>query len=200
MKKRIKNITSSEWIQISIAFVITLTLIATSINVNEQIKFNESMMRPWIAPSISGDVFITDSNLRYKIILSNPGHSPALDIYLYSRLDTNKEFPVEIIKEEIGDVEKYSKAIVFPDQNKLMYDYSVSANFQVDQVEYFRSADLIINTLLNDKFYVHLYVIYKSPEERTYYLKETFQMKYLKDVDNGILVDWSYIWNSTEKL
>ena len=45
-----------------------------------------------------------------------------------------------------------------------------------------------------------MYLIYESEDGGKYYLKESFKLKYLKETQDGIFVDWIFVWSSLESL
>ena len=199
-KKIMKKSSISDYIQIAITILIAGTLILTLINVVNQNNFNKNTLRPWILPEMSGQLIIGKTNVEKTIFLSNPGYSPAIDVYMYSLLNNSKEFPIDTIKYKIRGFEKFKKAIIFPNQKKRKYTMPTRFTIQDNNLPENNSMNQIRDFLLKDEVYLHLYVIYMSPDKQKYYLKETFRMKYVKNIENGIFVDWIYIWSSIEKL
>ena len=187
---------TNDWIQSSIGLLIAITLIVSAISVREQIKFNENTLRPWIAPEISGQLVFEKSGVSYSIYLSNVGYSPALDVYMYSTLFSEKEFPVDTIRQKIQDFEKFKKGIIFPNQRRVKYNNYSNLDRNVDSLSIKQLCELI----LEKDTYLHIYLIYLSSDNQTYYLRESFQMKYLEDTENGMKVDWIFLGNSLEKI
>ena len=189
-----------DWIKISVAILILITLIITLINVSNQSHFNKNTLRPWIVPEISGQISIEKGNIYSSIYLSNTGYSPAINVYAYNLLNKNKEFPNDTIKFKIKGYEECKKAIIFPNQEKRKYTNPTKLSIKDIYIAENDSLNQIRNLLLKEDVFMHLYIIYQSPDNKTYYISETFKMKYKKDTDYGIFVDWTYIWSSLDKL
>ncbi|NQT78745.1 MAG: hypothetical protein HQ565_13620 [Bacteroidetes bacterium] len=199
-KTRFKKLSISDIIQIAIAFFILITLILNLLSINEQKNYNENTLRPWIKPEPPFQILVEKNLITHPIFISNTGYSPAIDVYVYGTLSKSKEFPIDLIKSKIKGIEDFKKAIIFPSQkldkvtNTTKLIIPIDFKFEGDTI------NKILDDIQKDLSYLHIYLTYKSPDNKFYYLKETFFMKEIKKTEEGIFVDWSYVWNSLEKL
>ena len=177
--------------------VMLLSVIALLWNVCEQKKYYENDTRPWAYPELTGNVTITETENKIDThgYLHNDGRTPAKEFYIYSTLTKNKDYPTELIKNKTKGFEGYKKAIIFPNQKPAKFTNPTFYELTTNNLD-----NNIINILTLTDVYLHIYTTYLSENDKRYYLKQTFQMIYIKDIKNGLFVDWNYISSDTKPL
>lgn len=196
----LKKPSLSDRIQVGIVILIALTLIVTTISVIDQVNYNKTILRPWVVPELSGKVVITKDKVYNYVFMSNIGETPAINLYTYGTVNNSKDFPVDTIKKKMQGFEFFKKAVLFPNQKQIKADLPTDYNLQNINRDEEHSLDVVRDLILNKDIYFHMYLIYESEDGGKYYLKESFKLKYLKETQDGIFVDWIFIWSSLESL
>jgi len=157
----------SDKIQLGILGAILCSILAMTISILQQEKFNwqqmefnQSNIRPWLFVEANTDLKLPEQ-VMIEVKYKNVGNSPAINIKDIFRSSNSSIFPIDSIKKDLK--KEKPRGIVFQGQDPISVEINMGKiGMNKDGEEVYIGDKYLIGLLKGEEMYFHIYIEYED--------------------------------------
>lgn len=191
---------STDYIYISILFIMILTFISTCWNMKRRDYFNRISLRPWIFVYPDAYIRTDKKGFRFAYKIKNTGTIPAFNIKSFTINSLDTIFPCDTIIKLLNQMPCQKFSLPSNDEHTIIANYmNIKILIPDSLITGSIITDSLFQKIMKREIFIHFYIEYDDEAKNPYFFRETFLLIYPNKISNDIKCEWYPHHTSAER-